>query len=390
MLFEVTLEESNIDTKKRELITIIIPSLRLGGTEQQLIHLVNSYQNSEWLPQLEVEIVLLNEGTDFPREIIEVLPITYLDSRGSYLRTIFNLGRHLRKRKPDVVYGLLAPANFLIGLESFIYRRGRYVWGIRSSKHTVGITFPRRLLHDLAYRVLQYRIAVILCNSVASATYATQVLGLSSAKVTTVPNFLATPPELDYQVCRHEVRCKLGLSSSDFVLVNISRLVPDKGLMDLLEVMRTVSIKTHSIKLIIAGDGHPGYVESLKTMAAELDVAEQVRWVGLVTNPWTFLSAADCYISTSISESSSNSLQEAHLIGLPLVSTDAGDAADFVRQDNLCEVGDIDGLSKRVLALSEQSGAEPRFVIHHGVLMSEIRTKNNNSLSDLMRCLLQT
>ncbi|HUN71583.1 MAG TPA: glycosyltransferase [Steroidobacteraceae bacterium] len=86
--------------------------------------------------------------------------------------------------------------------------------------------------------------------------------------------------------------------------------------------------------LVIAGGGDPPLVESLQRLAAELGVADRVRWLGFVGGAAkrSLLSRASIFALPSASENYGIAAIEAMHAGLPVIVTAGCGLADFVQR----------------------------------------------------------
>jgi glycosyltransferase involved in cell wall biosynthesis len=98
-------------------------------------------------------------------------------------------------------------------------------------------------------------------------------------------------------------------------------LVDQKGLDVLLRAWAKASAVVTGWRLAIVGDGP--LREELQALARELQISEQVDWLGHVADPVAFLKAAKFFVLTSRFEGSPNALLEAMACGLPSIVTDA-------------------------------------------------------------------
>lgn len=84
----------------------------------------------------------------------------------------------------------------------------------------------------------------------------------------------------------------------------VGRLVRMKRIEDLLTAFADIYLTRPEATLLIAGDGDPSYVESLKKMAGSLGIADAVTWCGRVTEKEKYLLLARSHIllHTSVKE----------------------------------------------------------------------------------------
>ncbi len=108
----------------------------------------------------------------------------------------------------------------------------------------------------------------------------------------------------------------------------LGRLHPQKNLPCLLDAWRCVVAIVPDAVLLLAGDGP--LRDELERQAAELGIAESVRFLGAVGQPVEYLRAADVFVLPSHSEGMSNSLLEAMACAVPPIVSNAGGNVDLV------------------------------------------------------------
>lgn len=128
-------------------------------------------------------------------------------------------------------------------------------------------------------------------------------------------------------------RSQLGLSLApdDFVMVTVGRIIPRKGLDQLLGIV--ASLGDPRCKLVVVGEGPER--AALEARARELGIGDAVRFTGFVDDvrKWQILSGSDLYVSTSLHEGFGIVFLEAMAAGLPVICYDRGGQADFVTDE---------------------------------------------------------
>ena len=101
----------------------------------------------------------------------------------------------------------------------------------------------------------------------------------------------------------------------------LSRLDPKKNVESLLQAIAALKALQGEPVLLMAGDGDPAHVASLKTLAASLGIDQSVIWLGHVegARKAAVLAAADVFVLPSFSENFGLAAAEAMLAGLPCV-----------------------------------------------------------------------
>lgn len=120
---------------------------------------------------------------------------------------------------------------------------------------------------------------------------------------------------------------ELGKSEGDVFLVTTSRLV-HKNAIDM--VIAAIPGLPENVQFIVFGNGPD--VEALQSQAADLGVADRVKFKGLISHADmpAYLAACDIFIRPSRSEGMGNSFVEAMVARLPVIATQAGGIADFL------------------------------------------------------------
>jgi glycosyltransferase involved in cell wall biosynthesis len=150
-------------------------------------------------------------------------------------------------------------------------------------------------------------------------------------------------------------RQELGLEEGAFVLVTASRLAAwkrvDRAVAALPEILRS----TPNALLVIVGDGEER--SKLERQARELGVSERVRFVGAVPQEQVrdYMQAADVFLAPADLSNVGNPLLEAMSCGLAVVTVDAGDTGELIRDGEtgrLLPSGDPAGIARAVIELA--------------------------------------
>lgn len=142
--------------------------------------------------------------------------------------------------------------------------------------------------------------------------------GLSEEQAVFIPNFAEIPgSDLVNANTRETMRRSLGLRQSDTVIFTAGRLHVSKAHDTLIRAVAQVP----DIKVLIAGDG--GLEEDLKALAASLNVADRVQFLGWRSDAAQLYAAADLCVFPSRIEPFGNIVVEAWSQKLPLIAADS-------------------------------------------------------------------
>jgi len=154
---------------------------------------------------------------------------------------------------------------------------------------------------------------------------------------------------------REQARRALGLSESGWIVGHVGRLHPDKDQATLLKGFAAAlpSLPDGSV-LAIIGEGR--LERSLKLLAVELGIAENVRFLGHIANARQFFRAFDTFALTSDHEPFGMVLLEAMVAGVPVVCSDCGGGREIVEDVGLLfPLGRPDLLADRLIAIARQT-----------------------------------
>ena len=127
-------------------------------------------------------------------------------------------------------------------------------------------------------------------------------------------------------------RRRHGVPDGRIVVLQVSWIIPEKGIADLLNAARTVVEREPNVHFVLAGEGR--FREEYTRRAQDSGIASHVSWTGLVTDPFAegLYSAADVVCQMSRWEEGFGwVIAEAMAHGKPVVATRVGAIPEIVR-----------------------------------------------------------
>ena len=168
----------------------------------------------------------------------------------------------------------------------------------------------------------------------------------------TIPNGIPEPVPARH---RDAVRQEFGISPRDILLFTHGRLVPEKGLEEVLHAARLLKTRLHApMTLVLAGEGR--LRPALEALARRLELGDRVRFLGFRSDIADLLAASDIVVLPSWREGMSIALLEAMALGKPLIVTSIGSNCEVTRKGyTACLVppGDPDAIADAVVRLSK-------------------------------------
>src|SRR5690606_18228881 len=108
--------------------------------------------------------------------------------------------------------------------------------------------------------------------------------------------------------------------------------------------------------LTLVGDGRER--ENLEKLVKELNIQENVKFVGFATNPHHYLKSADLFVLPSFSEGFGIAAVEAMLMKIPVLCSNVGGIPEFVEDKKtgwLFNPNNLDELSLKLKQIIEMS-----------------------------------
>lgn len=115
-----------------------------------------------------------------------------------------------------------------------------------------------------------------------------------------------------------------------FTFAMLSSLTPKKGQADAIKALAGLRERGLQARLVLAGSGKPEYVDSLKHLAADLGLINQVLFSGFVEDPFPLYYAADCALICSEYEALSRVGLEAMSTAMPLIGRNSGGTPEII------------------------------------------------------------
>jgi len=154
-------------------------------------------------------------------------------------------------------------------------------------------------------------------------------------------------------------RAKHSIPQDRVVVTQVSWIIPEKGIGDLLAAARLAVTKNPNIHFVFVGEGV--HREDFIRQAADLGIQDHVTWTGQVDDPLTegVYAAADivCQVSRW-EEVFGYVIAEAMACGKPLIGTNVGGIPELVRDGETGFVvrrGDTEAIATRILQLASDS-----------------------------------
>lgn len=200
----------------------------------------------------------------------------------------------------------------------FVVRRHQKPYGI-TPRGILGSLSPRR--HRPLLKRLFYHFLVGPNLRRAAFVQFTSALERQEARWETYPQAVVIPNGLPL----YTEETNSDTNGDTCRVLFLARLDPIKRLELLLQAIAQLQQQGETLKLIVAGDGAPDYVQKLHKKTAELGIAALVEWAGFVSGEKkrALLRKADLLVVPSYYESFGVAAVEALAAGVPVIVSEA-------------------------------------------------------------------
>ena len=340
------------------MITIlhVLEDLGTGGSERQLVSLVVRSDRA----QFRHEVCALMDGGP-QAEILRAagIPIHVLGfGSGEIWPVAVRLARLVRQVRPDVVHASL----FRPGVVSRLVGRltGRPVvttlvnttyepeWFLDNPRLSVPKARLARALERMTMGMGAWFIAV--SESVKAS--AVRQLAVAPDRVTVIPRGIEFGT-YGGEALDSSGRAMLNLGNAFPVMLNVGRLVPQKGQRYAIQAMADIVSRYPKARLLVAGDGW--LRPDLQQLIHSSGLSQHVTLLGDRSDVARLLRLADIFVFPSLFEGAANALLEAMAAGKPCVATRIPSIAEAARDGEaavLVELRSPQALSAAILRLA--------------------------------------
>lgn len=309
-------------------LCIVITGLGIGGAEHALLKILAALGRS----RVEVSLVVLGRlDTLAPQfRAIGIEPCFIGLRAGRWpLGEVGRLIRTVRELRPDLLQGWMYHGNLAASFLGARLKRP-VCWSVRDTPDAAhGHSRFTRLTIALS-RWYVGRVARIFNVSARSAAYCAAHLGWPAERTEVLPNGLDLARFRPDPAARAAFRTAQGWPADAPVIAMVARWSPVKNHRLFLEAAAALRAYQPDARFVLVGKDLDAGNTMLAGWLAELALRDVVALLGPRHDVETLYPAFDVVALTSKSEGFPNVLAEAMACGVPVVSTDVGDATEIV------------------------------------------------------------
>ena len=185
----------------------------------------------------------------------------------------------------------------------------------------MGELIPRRLVRKMVKTLYKQFYALINVSKKAH-DYFTSPFCLPKTPSAIIPNAIDTQKFIGSHVTEEDkvaLRKSLGIAETDRVIICVGRVVEEKRVIELADVLIRVVRGRDNAKALFVGSG--GALEILKEKVSEAGVADKILFTGFIDwrKVYAYYAISNIYVTASLSEMHSMTVLEALSLGLPAV-----------------------------------------------------------------------
>ena len=329
-----------------------VEPFRIGGTETFARELSRQLGECGWNSVLCFDTAPTPEVAQFlsmPNVQVEVLGNT---TKGSPAK---KLGAVLRTYRPEILHLHFMGFVSVLPWLARAYGVKRIFFTDHSSRSADHVPKRAPFWKRVLVRIINFPLTKVICVS----TYGCQCIKSLDLLENDRYELVYNGVDLS-RVCADpqrglNFRKRFGVCENKKVVTQISWIIPEKGILDLLEIAKLVRDRARDVHFMIVGDGP--YRAEYARKAESMGLGDSVTWTGLIADPFGegVFEAADVVCQFSRwNELFGWMIAEAMAFGKPIVATRVGGIPELVNDDEtgyLVERGDTAAAANKLLSL---------------------------------------
>lgn len=298
-----------------------------GGMKKHLLSILNNLDKNKY----EVAVGCnfdVNTVNNLKENGIKVFDIDICDglNPSKDLKSIIKLREIIKEFKPEIIHFHGSKAS-LVGRIACIGLNLKIVITIHNFPDYYNMNLLKKNIYLFLNRYLNKRTSKIITVSNALKNEIEGGEAVNPNKIKTIYNCVDISsykgnPSLD-------LRKEYNIDSNTLIIGCISRLIPSKGVQDLINALALIKNEIN-LFVFIAGDGP--YLEYLKSMIKDMKL-DNIEFLGYRDDIPDFLRNIDIFVLPSYSEGFGLSVAEAMFLEKPVIATDVGGIPEIIKNN---------------------------------------------------------
>lgn len=317
---ETSLAMSNPLSSSR--IAFFLPSLNGGGAERVIIYVAEGFVSQGWL----VDLVVYQAVGAYTAQLPKQINLVNLNAGSPQMLTkTLALARYLKSHRPDILLTTLDDVNTAGWARRFVGGSTKVIMLVQNhlSQHFRARHSP--LVQQLRTQIVKYFFP-----------WTDQIVAVSQGVANDVADMMGIPPEKIQVIYNPVVRSDLPQKAAEPVdhpwfaeqqipiIMGAGRLVKQKDFATLINAFALVRRRRPCRLVILGAKDHSeaGVKPELLKLIADLEIEQDVAFLGFVENPYRYMARAQVFVLSSIYEGFGIVVAEALAVGTSVVSTD--------------------------------------------------------------------
>ncbi|HJO52671.1 glycosyltransferase [Sulfitobacter pontiacus] len=294
-------------------IALFVPSLNGGGAEKVMVLLANGFADRGY----DVDLVVASFQGEFTHEVSVKVRIVNLNETRT-VKALLPLKRYLSKSNPDVLLSTLPHANIVSILAGALSRTSTRIVVCQQSSPSQSLFggWKRTVLRQLC-RTFYPLSDMCICSSDGIVEEMHNLLNMKTSKLKRIYNPV---DEARINRLKEEDPGHPWFNDPEKpVVLAVGRLTEAKDYPNLLHAFRKLRDKRKAALIILGQGPMEAY---LKKLTVQLNLVDDVDFLGFQSNPYSFMRNCDLFVLSSAWEGLPGVLIEALACGANIVSTD--------------------------------------------------------------------
>ncbi len=355
-------------------IIILINSMGNGGAEKVVQLLIsNLHKNGA-----NIQLVCLEKDDKY--KLDDTIKITYLNDNNKQSGIIkllnlvplsYKLYKYAKKEKIDIVQSHLFRANYINILSKIVF-------GSIHKVQVVNHTIISRYKNEGLLGFVNLKLIKILYP------FSNTIISVSKIVEEDMQNLFEFKKEIKVIYNPFDINNIKNLSIeqvTDFkfckdkkYIISVARLIKLKRSKDIIYALSKLD---NNIELLFIGEGEER--KELEKLSQYLKISNRIHFIGWVDNPYKYMKNSHILVSASETESFGNTIIEAMICGVPVISTKCGGPEEIIKNKIdgiLIDIGDINKLVVSINYIINSSIKSEKYIEHGYIKIKQFNIYN--------------
>ena len=332
--------------KEKIRVLFVVNDLGVGGVQRLVVDFANFIRKDCF--EVNVATLLRSPESDFLKnEVHEDVQVTSFSFKSFWdMGEWLKFYKFMKRNKFDVVFTQLFMAD-TIG-RSVAYLTGVPV--IITEIQNIIPNLPKKFI--FVDKILAYITDACISTALAVTNYATSVIKFPPQKIVEIATNVVDERRFKILPDKENFRKSINIPSDAKIVINIGRLVSQKGQSVFLKASKEIISKKDNVYFLIVGSGR--LEEQLKKEARALGVDRKIKFLGARKDTPELLINSDVFAFPSLWEGQGLILFEAIFSKIPIVASNTGGIPEVVKDGVtglLVEPGNDKDLAENILQI---------------------------------------